>query len=254
MMLAISLLMGTLCTQAQDATTLADWNFETSDDIDATWFASGAPSIAPDACVGEASNYVLTGLSTGRYWQVCSGWQNKVLRIDCTKQETRTEPLNMEFAEKYVGSKGLAIRYMYEDMKPGIDPLGPENNLYLTTGPMTGTPIPCSGKLSVAAKSPATGTMNDCSIGGHAGIRPLGPGYTTIELRPTVPDGLNRVDCTYCSVSGTIESHWRRTGKGIEWTVEVPPNTTAEVYLPTADGCAEKQVLGSGRHHLSCRL
>ena len=111
---------------------------------------------------------------------IMSAYQNKVLRIDCTKQETRTEPLNMEFAEKYVGSKGLAIRYMYEDMKPGVDPLGPENNLYLTTGPMTGTPIPCSGKLSVAAKSPATGTMNDCSIGGHAGIRLKFAGYDMV--------------------------------------------------------------------------
>ncbi|MBQ9014654.1 MAG: aldehyde ferredoxin oxidoreductase family protein [Firmicutes bacterium] len=109
-----------------------------------------------------------------------SAYQDKVLRIDCTNRTTRTEPLNMEFAEKYVGSKGLAIRYMYEDMKPGIDPLGPENNLYLTTGPMTGTPIPCSGKLSVAAKSPATGTMNDCSIGGHAGIRLKFAGYDIV--------------------------------------------------------------------------
>lgn len=84
-----------------------------------------------------------------------------------------------------------------------------------------------------------------------AGIRPLKPGYATIELRPTVPDGLNRVDCTYRSVSGTIESHWRCTGKRIEWDIVIPPNTTAEVYLPTADGHAEKQILGSGRHHFT---
>lgn len=107
-------------------------------------------------------------------------YQDCVLRIDCTNRTYKTEPLNMEFARKYVGSKGLAIRYMYEDMKPGIDPLGPENNLYLTTGPMTGTPIPCSGKLSVAAKSPATGTMNDCSIGGHVGIRLKFAGYDMV--------------------------------------------------------------------------
>lgn len=86
-----------------------------------------------------------------------------------------------------------------------------------------------------------------------AGIRPLGPGYTTIELRPTFVEGLNRVDCTYRSVSGTIESHWRRTGKGIEWTVVVPPNTTAEVYLPTADGTYDIKTVGSGRHKMYCR-
>ena len=111
---------------------------------------------------------------------VMSAYQNAVLRINLTKKEATIEPLRMDFAEKYVGSKGLVIRYMYEELKPGIDPLGPENNLYFTTGPMSGTPIPCSGKLSVAAKSPATGTMNDCSIGGHAGIRVKFAGYDMI--------------------------------------------------------------------------
>jgi alpha-L-rhamnosidase len=87
-----------------------------------------------------------------------------------------------------------------------------------------------------------------------AGIRPLEPGYTKIELRPTVPDGLNRVDCTYRSVSGLIESHWHRDGNRFEWVIVIPPNTTAEVYLPTADGYAEKQILGSGRHLLSSNI
>jgi len=109
-----------------------------------------------------------------------TGYQNRVLRIDLTNRKYSAEPLNMEFAEKYVGSKGLAIRYMYEELKPGIDALGPENKLFLTTGPLSGTPAPCSGKLSVAAKSPATGTMNDCSIGGHAGIRIKYAGYDMI--------------------------------------------------------------------------
>ena len=76
-----------------------------------------------------------------------------------------------------------------------------------------------------------------------AGIRALEPGYTKIQFRPTFVKGLNRVDCTYRSVSGTIESHWRRTGKGIEWTVVIPPNTTAEVHLPSG-----VKSVGSGRH------
>jgi len=92
-----------------------------------------------------------------------------------------------------------------------------------------------------------------------AGIRPgvradgnLEPGYSRIELRPPFVEGLNRVDCTYRSVSGLIESHWKRTAKGIEWTVVIPPNTTAEVYLPAADGSYVIKTLGSGRHHLAC--
>ncbi len=92
-----------------------------------------------------------------------------------------------------------------------------------------------------------------------AGIRPgvradgnLEPGYSKIQFRPTFVEVLNRVDCTYRSVSGLIESHWRRTAKGIECTVVIPPNTTAEVYLPAADGSFDIKTLGSGRHHLAC--
>lgn len=108
------------------------------------------------------------------------GYKNCVLRVDLSMKGATMEPLRMDWAEKYIGSKGLAIKYLYEELKPGIDPLGPENKLMFTNGPFTGTPVPCSGKLSVAAKSPATGTINDCSIGGHAGIQIKYAGYDAI--------------------------------------------------------------------------
>ena len=78
------LLLGLLPLTAQaDETKLAEWNLESSADVAATWFATGgSPSIAPDECVGDKANYVLTGWSENRYWQVCTGYQNKVLRIE----------------------------------------------------------------------------------------------------------------------------------------------------------------------------
>jgi len=82
-----------------------------------------------------------------------------------------------------------------------------------------------------------------------AGIRPLEPGYSKIQFHPTFVEGLNHVDCTYRSVSGTIESHWRRTDKGIEWTIVIPPNTTAEVYLPSGI-----KSVGSGTHKFKVNL
>ena len=70
-------------TAAAQGVKLAEWNMEGSEDIAVTWFAQGgAPSIAPDECVGEKSDYVLTGWSENRYWQLCTGWENKVLRIE----------------------------------------------------------------------------------------------------------------------------------------------------------------------------
>ena len=86
-----------------------------------------------------------------------------------------------------------------------------------------------------------------------AGIRPLSPGYGVIELRPYPLDGLNHVDCSYNSVSGRIESHWKRNGDTFEWDIVIPPNTTAEVWLPTKEGY-ELLKLPSGRHHLNSQL
>ncbi len=108
------------------------------------------------------------------------GYQNKVLRIDLAKKSTSTEPLNMEWAAKYIGGKGLGIRYMYDELKPGIDPLSAENKLMLMTGPLTGTPVPLSGKLAIISKSPASGTILDCSIGGHAAIQIKYAGYDAV--------------------------------------------------------------------------
>jgi alpha-L-rhamnosidase len=85
------------------------------------------------------------------------------------------------------------------------------------------------------------------------GIRALEPGYSTIQLKPYPIEGLDYVNCSYRSVSGLIQSNWRRNGKHFEWDILIPANTTAEVWLPTAKGY-EKQKLPSGKHHLSSRL
>ena len=69
-------------TAAADSVKLAEWNFETSDDIAVTWFTTGVPNIAPDEAVGDKSDYNLTAWSEARYWQLCTGWENKVLRIE----------------------------------------------------------------------------------------------------------------------------------------------------------------------------
>ncbi len=85
------------------------------------------------------------------------------------------------------------------------------------------------------------------------GIRAMEPGYSKIQLKPYPIEGLDYVDCTYNSVSGRIESHWKREGSHFEWDFVIPANTTAEVCLPTANGY-EVKTYGSGRHHLSSEL
>ena len=85
------------------------------------------------------------------------------------------------------------------------------------------------------------------------GIRALEPGYSKIQLKPYPVEGLDYVNCAYNSVSGRIESNWKREGSHFEWDFTIPANTTAEVCLPTADGY-EVKTYGSGRYHLSSEL
>ncbi|GAB6174231.1 aldehyde ferredoxin oxidoreductase family protein [Paradesulfitobacterium aromaticivorans] len=94
-------------------------------------------------------------------------YTGKILRVDLSAGTCQVEELNRQWASEYFGGKGLGIKYLYEEIAPGIDPLSPANKLILMTGPFTGTTIPVSGKLAVVSKSPATGTILDCSIGGH---------------------------------------------------------------------------------------
>ncbi|MCR5036914.1 MAG: glycoside hydrolase family 78 protein [Bacteroidales bacterium] len=79
------------------------------------------------------------------------------------------------------------------------------------------------------------------------GIRALEPGYKKIQLKPYPIEGLDFVNCSYNSVSGLIESNWKRDGNHFEWNITIPANTEAEVWIPTKKGYKVK-TLGSGKY------
>ena len=79
------------------------------------------------------------------------------------------------------------------------------------------------------------------------GIHALEPGYSRIQLKPTIIPGLDYVKCSYESVSGRIESSWQVYKGHYEWNITIPANTKAEVWIPTGSGYL-KQIVGSGFH------
>ncbi len=70
------------------------------------------------------------------------GWARKILRVNLTNGTVKVEPLNMEWASKYLGQRGLATKYFVEEVDPKVDPLGPDNKMIMATGPLTGTAAP----------------------------------------------------------------------------------------------------------------
>ncbi len=71
-----------------------------------------------------------------------------------------------------------------------------------------------------------------------AGIEldPEEPGYQRFVLQPFVGTGLDFARATYRTMHGEIASAWRRAGDTLTWTVTVPPNTTARVFIPSDPG------------------
>ena len=110
------------------------------------------------------------------------GWHRKVLRVNLTKGTAKTEPLNMEWAERYLGQRGLATKYFCEEVDPRVDPLSPENKLIYATGPLTGTCASTGGRYSVITKGPLTGAIACSNSGGHFGAELKFAGWDMIIL------------------------------------------------------------------------
>jgi aldehyde:ferredoxin oxidoreductase len=96
-------------------------------------------------------------------------WAGKILRVDLTNGTVKAEPLNMAWAQAYIGSRGLASKYLVEEVDPKVDPLSPANKLIWSTGPLTGTMASTGGRYTVVTKGPLTGAIACSNSGGYFG-------------------------------------------------------------------------------------
>jgi len=98
------------------------------------------------------------------------GFHDRVGRVDLSGGDVRYEGIDTEDAKKYIGARGLGVKYVFEQ-GPDVDPLGPDNLLAFMNGPLTGTQTTMSGRIAVVTKSPLTGTVTDSHHGGWSGAR-----------------------------------------------------------------------------------
>ncbi len=96
-------------------------------------------------------------------------WAGKILRVDLTKGTVTSEPLNMDWAHAYLGSRGLGSKYLVEEVDAKVDPLSPGNKIIWATGPLTGTMASTGGRYTVITKSPLTGAIACSNSGGYWG-------------------------------------------------------------------------------------
>ena len=68
------------------------------------------------------------------------------------------------------GGRGLTSSLIAAEVPATCHPLSEENKLVIAPGILAGTGAPCSGRLSVGAKSPLTGTIKESNSGGMGAI------------------------------------------------------------------------------------
>ncbi len=105
-----------------------------------------------------------------------------VLHVDLSHGTLRSELVPKQIMAHFLGGRGVNAYYAYKMIKPGIDPLGPENVMIFGPGTLTGTTAPCSGRTSVTCKSPVTNLYNKTNSGGHWGAELKYAGYDYIII------------------------------------------------------------------------
>ncbi|MBP5996834.1 MAG: aldehyde ferredoxin oxidoreductase family protein [Azonexus sp.] len=115
------------------------------------------------------------------------GWNRKVLRVNLTAGTCTPEPLNMAWANDYLGSRGLASKYLVSEIDPKVDPLSPENKMIMSTGPLTGTMASTGGRYTVVTKGALTNAIACSNSGGFFGAEMKFAGWDMIIFEGKSP-------------------------------------------------------------------
>jgi aldehyde:ferredoxin oxidoreductase len=108
------------------------------------------------------------------------GYAGKLLFVNLSTGVIEEETPDDSLYRDYIGGYGLGARVLYDRMKPGVDPLGPDNMLGIVTGALTGTPTPTGARYVAVAKSPLTGGWGDANSGGVFGPTLKFAGYDAV--------------------------------------------------------------------------
>ncbi len=135
----------------------------------------------------------------------------RLLRADLTRGTVAVENIRPDWLRDYLGGRGLAARYLLEELDPKVDPLSPSNKLIFATGPLTGTPVPCGARYMVVTKGALTNAITTSNSGGHFGPELKFAGYDMVIVEGRAPNPVylfiddDRVEVRDASL------HWGRT-------------------------------------------
>jgi aldehyde:ferredoxin oxidoreductase len=114
-------------------------------------------------------------------------FSGRLLRIDLTTSTHRIEEIPESVHRDYISARGLAAKYLYDELRPEIDPLDAANKLILSIGVLGGTGLQGFSKWAATTKSPLTGTTVRSFAGGNFGVWMKFAGFDMIIVEGRAP-------------------------------------------------------------------
>ena len=133
------------------------------------------------------------------------GYGGRILRIDLTRKQYTIKDLSKSWIKDVIGGRAANSKRLLEELDADCDPLGPDNMLIFSVGPLTGSILPASAFFFVSAKSPMTGILGDSAAGGQFGAEMKLTGFDQIIITGKAEnllylnitnEGVKFIDCT----------------------------------------------------------
>ncbi len=104
-----------------------------------------------------------------------------LLTVDLADRTTRTEDID-EVLSRFVGGRGVGTKLAHDRIPFDADPLGPENRIVFTTGPLQYSQMSFTGRMNMTALSPLSGGLASSNAGGFLSRNFTGAGYGAVEF------------------------------------------------------------------------
>jgi aldehyde:ferredoxin oxidoreductase len=112
-----------------------------------------------------------------------SAYKNCILEVDLREREVKRKEVGQETLRQYLGGSGLAGKFFLEQLNADVEALSEKNDIYIMTGPLTGTSFPGTGRFTAAARSPLTNIWGESNCGGNFGPELKFAGYDGIIVK-----------------------------------------------------------------------
>jgi aldehyde:ferredoxin oxidoreductase len=181
------------------------------------------------------------------------GLTGKLLRINLSTGNVVNEDIELQDVMTFIGGRGLGIKYLYDELAPGTDPLGEDNKLILCNGVLAGTTVQSASRWLSITKSPLTGCYARSSGGADFGAWLKFAGYdlVIIEGKSEKPVYLY-ITPERVSIEEAHEIWGLTSQKAQDWiAARYGKNTRTACVGPAAENLVRYAAIVSGRRTAS---